>query len=121
MKKSVVEDKKNYSLSIGDLIFWERDGDFYFDVIKESLITEEGCLYVPKEHDYWVVQDSELITEKDERVRRILSVRKDKQISLKEAREWLQDHARRYYEPDSWSSFHDEKLIIDFCCAMFYD
>ena len=118
LKISNVMNKK--TLKVGDKIFYEKDGEFYQDIVTEVLTTDEGSLYSLKDYDWWVVTDNEILDESDKRVQRVLCKSKDKMVSLSEVRSWLRSHARNYYESDSWSSFKDEDMIDDLCITMLY-
>lgn len=118
LKISSVMDKK--ALKVGDKIFYEKDGEFYQDIVTEVLSTDDGSLYSLKDYNWWVVTDNEILDENDKRVQRVLCKSKDKMVSLSEVRSWLQYHARNYYESDSWSLFKDEDMIDDLCIAMLY-
>ena len=107
-------------LNKGDNIFYEKDGVFYRDRVKEVLETEDGNLYTPEDYDWWAVSEDELIPDTDERVRNINCLIEDKMVNLSEIRHWLSFHASDYYESDSWSSFDSEQMIIDLCKHMLY-
>jgi len=108
-------------LNKGDNIFYEKDGVFYRDRVKEVLETEDGNLYTPEDYDWWAVSEDELVPDTDERVRNINCLIEDKMVNLSEIRQWLSFHARDYYESDSWSSFDSEQMIIDLCKHMLYN
>ena len=107
-------------LKIGDRIFYQKNGEFYADIISESITGDGETLYVPVEYDWWCITEDELLDESDERVRDYMCLRKDGMVKLSDVRRWLESHARTYYESDSWSSFKSDEMIKDLCKTMLY-
>ena len=105
-------------MKAGDLIFFDYKGDFCVDKIKEIIEVDGQNLITPFYWDLITITNNELLDETDRRVKEYNSLRKDKTINLSDARNWLNNHAYQYYEPDEWSSFDSEQLVKDFCIAM---
>ena len=108
-------------LNIGDKIFYQKNNNFYIDIVKDVVIVGEDVLYELKDYDFWCVTENELLDESDERVQDYLCLEKDQVVKLSDIRSWLRYHARDYYEADCWSSFNDEKMIKDLCKDMLYN
>lgn len=107
-------------MKIGDRIFYQKDGEFYFDKIADIEIIDGKFIYELVDNDWWCVTEDELLGESDERVRDYMCLRKDGIIKLSDVRRWLKSYARTYYEPDSWSLFKSDEMIKDLCKAMLY-
>ena len=108
-------------MKIGDRIFYQKNGEFYIDRIADIVRTDEGTLYELVDYDWWCVTEDEILGESDERVRDYVCLEKDGLIKLSRVRNWLDYHARDYYESDSWSLFRSEDMIKDLCKAMLYE
>jgi hypothetical protein len=108
-------------MKIGDRIFYQKNGEFYLDRIADIIKTDEGTLYELVDYDWWCVTEDEILGESDERVRDYVCLEKDGLIKLSRVRNWLDYHARDYYESDSWSLFRSEDMIKDLCKAMLYE
>lgn len=108
-------------LNIGDKIFYQKNNDFYIDIVKDVVIVGEDVLYELKDYDFWCVTEDEVLDESDERVQDYLCLEKDSMVKLSEVRSWLHNYARDYYESDAWSSFNDKDMIKDLCKAMLYN
>ena len=104
----------------GNRIFYQKNGEFYVDIVADVLSTEEGSLYELVDYDWWCVTEDEILDESDERVRDYMCMSKDAMVRLSDVRDWLRYHALDYYEPYSWSSFKDEEMIKDLCKSMLY-
>lgn len=103
----------------GEKIFFnDYDGDLIVSRVKEVIYVDGKVLITPEDYDWRTLTEADLIDESDIRVKEYQSLHKDATISLADARQWLQDHIRNYYEPSSWSKFDDEQAIKDFCLAM---
>ena len=107
-------------MKIGDRIFYEKNGEFYTDRIADIEIIDGNSIYELVDYDWWCVTEDELLDESDERVRDYMCLKKDKMIKLSDVRNWLEYHARTYYESDSWSLFKSDEMIKDLCKAMLY-
>lgn len=107
-------------MKIGDKIFYQKDGDFYVDEIANIEIINGKPIYEPVERDWWCVTEDELLDESDEKVRNYMALVKNDVVKLSDVRDWLNYHARDYYESDTWSSFNDDEMIRDLCKAMLY-
>jgi hypothetical protein len=103
---------------VGDLIFFEINGTFYIDRIKELVEIDGKILVTPSDCDWLALREEDLLDENDIRVKEYNALHKDAFIKLSDARRWLQYHLIDYYESDSWSSFDDEQAVKDFCIAM---
>jgi hypothetical protein len=108
-------------MKIGDRIFYQKNGEFYIDRIADIIRTDEGTLYELVDYDWWCVTEDEILGESDERVRDYVCLEKDGLVKLSRVRNWLDYHARDYYESDSWSLFRSEDMIKDLCKAMLYE
>lgn len=107
-------------MKIGDKIFYQKNGEFYNDIIADIEIIDGNPIYELVDNDWWCVTEDELLDESDERVRDYMSLIKDGMIKLSSVRRWLESYARNYYEPDSWSLFKSDEMIKDLCKAMLY-
>lgn len=107
-------------MKIGDRIFYQKDGDFYVDEIANIEIIDGKSIYELIERDWWCVAEDELLDESDEKVRNYMALVKDDMVKLSDVRDWLNYHARDYYESDTWSSFYNDEMIRDLCKAMLY-
>ena len=107
-------------LKIGDRIFYQKNGEFYNDIIADIEIIDGNSIYELVDNYWWCVTEDELLDESDERVRNYMCMSKDAMIKLSDVRNWLRYHARNYYESDSWSLFKDEDMVKDLCKAMLY-
>jgi hypothetical protein len=107
-------------LKICDRIFYQKNGEFYNDIIADIEIIDGNSIYELVDNYWWCVTEDELLDESDERVRDYMCMSKDAMIKLSDVRNWLRYHARNYYESDSWSSFKDEDMIKDLCKTMLY-
>ena len=107
-------------MEIGDRIFYQKNGEFYVDLIADIETIDGNSIYEPVENDWWCVTEDELLDESDERVRDYMCLRKDEMVKLSDVRRWLEYYARTYYESDSWSSFKSDEMIKDLCKAMLY-
>ena len=108
-------------MKIGDKIFYQKNGEFYIDRVADIVKTDEGTLYELVDYDWWCVTEDEILDESDERVRDYVCLEKDGIVKLSRVRNWLNYHARDYYEADSWSLFKSEDMIKDLCKAMLYE
>lgn len=108
-------------LKTGDRIFFQKDGEFYVDIVAEVLSTDEGTLYALAYNDFWCITGSELLDESDERVRDYVCMEKDATVKLSDVRNWLRRNACRYYESDCWSLFKDEDMVRDLCKSLLYE
>jgi len=103
---------------VGDLIFFEINGSFYIDRIKELVEIDGKILITPSDWDCLTLMEEDLLDENDIRVKEYNALHKDAFIKLSDARSWLQYHLIDYYESDEWSNFDDEQAVKDFCIAM---
>ena len=108
------------NMKIGDIICYQKNGEFYVDRIADIEIIDGKPIYELADYNWWCVTEDELLDESDERVRDYMCLKKDKMIKLSDAREWLESYARTYYESDSWSLFKSDEMIKDLCKAMLY-
>lgn len=108
-------------LNIGDKIFYQKNNNFYMDIVKDVVIVGDDVLYELTDYDWWCVTEDELLDESDERVQDYLCMEKDGFVKLSAVRSWLQSYARNYYEDDAWSYFNDEDMIKDLCKDMLYN
>lgn len=105
----------------GDIIFFETAAGFLIiDHVKKIVEIHGRFLIVPQDHDWLTLEEKDLLTDSDRRVKSWKAIHQcsDKSITLKKAKDWLEYHLRDYYEPDIWSSFDFERAVEDFCVAM---
>lgn len=108
-------------LNIGDKIFYQKNNNFYIDIVKDIVIVDDNVLYELKDYDFWCVTEDELLDESNELVQDYMCLEKDTMVKLSDIRSWLRYHARDYYESDAWSFFNDEDMIKDLCKDMLYN
>ena len=103
----------------GDKIYFYDDNKrIHEDYVEEIVEIDGQILITPKNWDWMVLTEDNLLDDSVEYVRKDKALRAEKTISLSDARRWLEYHLKDYYEPDSWSFFDDEKAVRDFCDAM---